>query len=202
MEVKPQRNTLVFSSVSRDSLVQSPCLDRWYTVFASNTTLTAEIPKLLTRRPQCPLQFIMHTAFCGSTLLARYLEGLPHCLVLKEPQVLGQIAPCCRIRNAHRANPICGQTGSQAVFAMLARGYPSDNAVVVKASSTCNSLGNALLDHDDRTKIVFLYSCLRIFLLQVLKSADRRQWLGRHMEYMAGSMARVPFLSGIDARRI
>jgi hypothetical protein len=201
MAVNPQRNTLVFSSMSRDTLIQSPCLDRQYTALASNTILTAEIPKLLTRRPQRPLQFILHSAFCGSTLLARHFEELPHCLVLKEPQVLGQIAS---LKDQKRApgNRDLWADWFQVVFAMLARGYPSDNAVVVKASSICNSLGNALLDHDGKTKIVFLYSCLRTFLLQVLKSADRRRWLGEHIGFLAGPMAQVPFLSATDAANL
>ena len=199
MAIKPQRNTLVFASMTRESLVQSPCLDRWYTVFASSTMLMAEIPKLLSRGPQRPLHFILHNAFCGSTLLARHLEGLPHCLVLKEPQVLGQIA-ILKNRELVPSEPDRWADWFEVVFAMLARGYPSDREVVVKASSTCNTLGNALLDHDKNTKIVFLYSGLRTFLLQVLKSKDRRQWLRKHMEdVLAGQMTQVPFLTGTRA---
>lgn len=196
MAITPRRNTLVFASVTRENLVQSPCLDRWYTVFASNTTLMAEIPRLLGRRPQRPLHFILHNAFSGSTLLARYLEGLPHCLVLKEPQVLGQIA-ILKDQEPMPGEPDRWADWFEVVFAMLARGYPSDTEVVVKASSTCNTLGNALLDHDKNTRIVFLYSGLRMFLLQVLKSKDRRQWLRKHVEdVLAGLMTQVPFLAG------
>jgi hypothetical protein len=198
MEIKPGQNILVFVSMSRDTLIQSVALDGGWAVLTSDTTLKADIPKLLRRRPQRTLQFILHSAFCGSTLLARYLEALPHCLVLKEPQVLSQLAKL-KGRELATGQPDWWPDWFEVVLAMLARGYDSDSAVVVKASSTCNSLGNKLLDHDERTRIVFLYSCLKTFLLQVLKSEDRRRWLRKHMDDLARSMARVPFLAGIRA---
>src|SRR5437016_1126205 len=38
-----------------------------------------------------PIHYILHTAFCCSTLLARYFELLPECFVMKEPQLLAQM---------------------------------------------------------------------------------------------------------------
>jgi hypothetical protein len=81
---------------------------------------------------------------------------------------------------------------------MLARPYPLDQTIVVKASSTCNWLGHCLLDHDERSKIVFLFSSLRTFLLQVLKSRERRSWLRHHMKFLSRPMAQVPFLKEIS----
>ena len=91
MQIDVKRNTILFALMSRGTFRQSSFLDRRI-VRAGATTLMAEIPKLATRQPVQPMQFILHVAFCGSTLLARYLETLPHCLVLKEPGVLGPAA--------------------------------------------------------------------------------------------------------------
>src|SRR5277367_3209419 len=39
-----------------------------------------------------PVHYIFHAAFCWSTLLARYLELIPPCFVLKEPLFRTQMA--------------------------------------------------------------------------------------------------------------
>jgi hypothetical protein len=85
------------------------------------------------------------------------------------------------------------------VFAMLARAYPSDTAVVVKATGMCNWMANSLLDHDEKTKIVFMFSPLRLFLLQILKAEHRRHWLRKHIEFLARPMSQVPFLMDLEA---
>jgi hypothetical protein len=155
------------------------------------------MPKLVTQRPRCPIQFILHGGYCGSTLLARYLEELPHCLVLKEPDVLGQLS------SFKNLPPAPGQADRwddqfRVVFALLARAYPSDTAVVVKASSMCNWMANSLLDHDEKTKIVFMFSPLRLFLLQILKVEHRRAWLRERMEFLVRPMSQVPFLMNLE----
>jgi hypothetical protein len=189
------RNIIVFAMMSRDTFRQSIFLDRWM-VRAGSTTLLAEIPKLLTRQAALPLQFILHVGYCGSTLLAQYLETLPHCLVLKEPDVLGQLLSLKR----GIPDPADGQWAEwfKVTMALLSRGYPGDCAVVIKAGDI-NSMGHLFLDHNQRTKIVFLFTPLRTFLLQVLKVDDRRQWLREHMQLLRWAMARVPFLSEIAA---
>jgi predicted O-linked N-acetylglucosamine transferase (SPINDLY family) len=189
------RNMIVFAMMSRDTFRQSTFLDRWM-VRAGSKTLLAEIPKLLTRQAALPLQFILHVGYCGSTLLAQYLETLAHCLVLKEPDVLGQLLSLKRGIPA----PADGQWAEwfKVTMALLSRGYPEDRAVVIKAGDI-NSMGHLFLDHNERTKIVFLFTPLRKFLLQVLKLDDRRQWLREHMQLLRWSMARVPFLSEITA---
>ena len=39
-----------------------------------------------------PSHYIFISAFCCSTLLARLLDRVPNCMVLKEPGVLGQLS--------------------------------------------------------------------------------------------------------------
>ncbi len=78
--IDAERQIIQFTQMSKDSYRQSTFLDRRI-VRAGATTLMAEIPKLITRQTMQPLHFILHVAFCGSTLLARYLETVPRCLV-------------------------------------------------------------------------------------------------------------------------
>ncbi len=194
MKINTQRNTILFVQMSRESFRQSAFLDHSI-VLAGKTTGHAKIPKLLHRTAELPIHFILHTGFGGSTLLARYLEGLPRCLVLKEPMLLGELST---LRNdaAPGCEPESWHDWFEVTFALLARGYPTDDAVIVKVPD-CNWMGSLLLDHDARTKIIFLAAPLKVYLLQILKAKYRRQWLREHMRQQRRPMAQVPFLSAI-----
>lgn len=202
MRIDSLRDVMLFVPMSRDAFRQAAFLDMRDVVPPGGaTTLRAPMPKLLTRHPLCPIQFILHGGYGGSTLLARYLEELPHCLVLKEPDVLGQLSS---FKNQPLAPGKPDRWGDQfkVVFAMLARAYPFDTAVVVKASCMCNWMANSLLDHDEKTKIVFMVSPLRLFLLQILKVEHRRRWLREHMKFLVRPMYQVPFLMDLEAENL
>ena len=196
MQIDAQRNSILFVQMSRQSFKQSVFLDR-RAVRAGRTTLSTEIPKLMGRQAERPMHFILHGAFCGSTLLARYLETLPNCLVLKEPSVLFQLS---RLRDSSpaEAEPTPWHDRLRVTLALLARGYPGDRAVIIKANDRCSWMGNLLLDHDASTKVIFVSAPLRVFLLQVLKMDDRRQFVRARVEQLGGAMARVLFLSGVE----
>jgi hypothetical protein len=186
MRIDPLRDVMLFVRMSRDAFRRAAFLDvREIFPPGDAVTLRAPMPKLLTRHPLCPIQFILHGGYGGSTLLARYLEELPHCLVLKEPDVLGQLSS---FKNQPLApgKPDRWDDQFKVVFAMLARAYPSDTAVVVKASTMCNWMANSLLDHDEKAKIIFMFSPLRLFLLQILKAEHRRHWLRKHAYAILG----------------
>ena len=196
-KIDVRRNIIEFALMSRDTFRRSAFLDRRI-VRAGRTTLMAEIPKLLTRQAGQPLQFILHVAFCGSTLLARYLETLPHCLVLKEPGVLGQLSTLKNTIPTPADRQLWAKWFS-VTMALLSRGYPEDLAVVIKAGDICNWMGSLFLNYNESTKIVFLFIPLPTFLLQALKADHRRQWIREHMQVLRWSMAKVPFLSEISA---
>jgi Uncharacterised nucleotidyltransferase len=201
MQIDPLRNTLVFVQTSRECFRQSAFLDE-RAVLPSRITHSTKIPKLLRRQAERPTHFILHSGFCGSTLLARYLEQLPYCFVLKDPAVLSQISWLGNNPPAP-GEPDSWDGWFRVILALLERGYPTDHAVIIKASHDCNWMGNLLLDHDARSKTVFLFSPLKVFLLQVLKAEHRRRWLRQYMQqqYLQPSrrMIQVPFLSAIAA---
>jgi hypothetical protein len=81
---------------------------------------------------------------------------------------------------------------------LLARRYPTDDAVIVKAApDLCNWMGNLLLDHDADTRIIFLHAPLRVFLLQILRREGRRHMARKNLQSLSQPMAQVPFLSAI-----
>jgi hypothetical protein len=188
-----QRNAALFVQMSRKAFQRSSFLDKRI-VRAGSTRFYADLQQLapqLSRKPDRPVHFILHGAFCGSTLLARYLEELPHCLVLKEPMLLAQLAG------------VQGGVGPswaewfETTMALLSRAYASDTAVVIKTNDACNWMGSRLLDHDRQTKIIFLASPLRFFLLSTLRTEERRSWVRTRVRELRAHLAQVPFLAEI-----
>lgn len=115
-----------------------------------------------------PGHFVLHTAYCCSTLLARYFELIPSFFVLKEPQLLTQVALM-----ANRSFPQWDEV-FRLCLRLLMRTYEPSEAVVVKANVPCNVLGRTLLDLNDRSTITFVMAPLRQFMLSALKTKLRR----------------------------
>jgi hypothetical protein len=155
-----------------------------------------------------PVHYVFHTAFCCSTLLARYLDLIPPCFVLREPGILAQIAmlrprgnPASNLgHSASTADE--GQTLLNLVMRLLTRTYASEDIVIIKVSDFCNSLGDALLKVDTRSRIVFLYVPLRTFILSVLKRQSRRVWLRRRLRDTRKVAGSFPELASVDPGRL
>ncbi|WP_428267764.1 hypothetical protein [Haliangium sp.] len=95
-----------------------------------------------------PPRLVLHTGYCGSTLLARVLGQAPGVLVLREPVPLLQLGLA-------RAEPerLCGRDWDQMLaltLALLSRTLAPADLVVVKATSLCNVMLPALLAPERR----------------------------------------------------
>jgi hypothetical protein len=137
------------------------------------------------------VHYILHTAYCCSTLLARYFELLPGCIVLKEPHLLAQIA----LAEGQAAR---WQDTFELVARLLTRTYQANEMAVIKTHVPCNTLGQKLLDQNARATITFLVPPLRAFLLAVLKSKDRRQRVRSWSRHLARVAAQPPQLAAIS----
>jgi hypothetical protein len=139
-----------------------------------------------------PTLYILNTAFCGSTLLARYFELLPSCFVLKEPRLLAQLA-------SERSIPDeCWKQCFDLCIRLLTRTYTQGQTIIIKPLESCNILGRRLLDSDSCSSITFLGSPLRHFLLAVLKSSDRRDWICRRAQTVCDEASDCRLLCAID----
>lgn len=151
-----------------------------------------------------PVHYVFHTAYCCSTLLSRYLDLIPPCFVLREPGLLAQIAMLRPSRHpaANVARRLAGTEEWQALMdlalRLLTRTYAAKDIVVIKVNDLCNSIGDALLQVDDRSKIVFLYVPLKTFILSVLKSQSRRVWLRRRLRDTRKAAEAFPELASVD----
>jgi hypothetical protein len=139
-----------------------------------------------------PALYILNTAFCGSTLLARYFELLPSCFVLKEPRVLAQLASEKSIFDA------CWKQCFDLCIRLLTRTYTPGQTVVIKPLESCNILASRLLCSDSCSSITFLGSPLRHFLLAVLKSSDRRDWIRKRAQNVRDEASDCHLLCTVD----
>jgi hypothetical protein len=108
------------------------------------------------------VHFIFHTAFCGSTLLARAFDQPGISFGLKEPRILIDLAVEARLG---RLPPSL----LQLVVRLLARPFAPGEVVVVKPGNEANNLMEALLDCSPASRALLLSSSLEDFLLSVAK---------------------------------
>ncbi len=113
--------------------------------------------------------YILHTAYCCSTLLARYFELLPSCFVLSEPPLLAQVATTTELPGNR------WQEVLDLAVRLLTRTFAPNDIPVIKTHVPCNVIGGQLLVHNPEASVTFLFTPLRSFLLAVLKSPTRQQ---------------------------
>jgi hypothetical protein len=203
MQIDLPRKRVLFFEMSRDDYRRSVFLDN-RAIRSRSGLYAADLDALTTGlqgfSPSHPVHYILHGAFCASTLLARYLEVLPGFFVLKEPGLLTQLA----VMKDDLSGDFGGSRDAIAArwdswldmsTVLLARAYQDDHVVIIKASDLCNWIGHLLLAQSRRTKILFLSSPLKPFLLSVLKSEDRRTWVRHRLRNSAERLARIPFLA-------
>lgn len=112
-----------------------------------------------------PLHFILHSAFCASTMLARGFNLPGISMGLKEPVLLNDIVGWRR-RGADRA-AVAERLDHG--LRMLSRPFGEDQAVVVKPSNVFNSLAPVALTMRPAAKAILLYAPLTVFLVSVAR---------------------------------
>ncbi|MFN3451724.1 MAG: hypothetical protein ACK4ZE_06155 [Sphingorhabdus sp.] len=111
------------------------------------------------------LHFILHSAFCASTMLARGFNLPGVSMGLKEPVLLNDIVGWRR----RGAAPAAVAERLDHGLHMLARPFKGDAAVVVKPSNVFNALAPLALTMRPNTKAILLYAPLPVFLVSVAR---------------------------------
>ncbi len=174
-------NALQFLQMSRESYRNSVFLDVRTRHIGKSTHFVNLDDVLLasasTGAKTGGVHYILNTAFCCSTLLARYFELFADCFVLKEPSLLTQLALTPEsIPRWEEAFQVC--------LKLLARTYLDNERPVIKVHEACNILGNRLLQ-DTEITITFLSTPVRRFVLSILKAEFRRQWVRKRVNQMS-----------------
>jgi len=125
------------------------------------------------------LQFLFHSAFCGSTMLVRALDRAGMAMGLSEPATLNDMV-------GFRQRGADGRTlarAADAALRLLARPYGAGEAVVVKPSNLVNPLAELLLALQPEARAVFLHAPLETFLISVVrKGLHCRLWVRELLE--------------------
>lgn len=125
------------------------------------------------------LQFLFHSAFCGSTLLTRALDRPGLAMGLSEPLMLNDVVGFRR----RGADPRAVARMADAALRLLARPYGVGETVVVKPSNLINPLAELLLALQPSARAVFLYAPLETYLISVArKGLHCRLWVRELLE--------------------
>ncbi|MGO4223058.1 hypothetical protein AB4Y64_14545 [Lysobacter sp. TAF61] len=118
--------------------------------------------------PAAPPAWLLHTSFCGSTLLARALHVPPHQVALKEPLVLRRLGDA---RHAGRSlGDLCELSAR-----LLSRPWSPGGGVLVKATHAALNVAPDLLAAIPASRAVVLTSSLDDFLVSNLKKSAETQ---------------------------
>jgi hypothetical protein len=162
-------NTLQFAWLARADHSDLTFLADEYLQQAQPPVVTLPLPEVQAASAAIvapALNYVFHSAFCCSTLLARALDVPGVAIGLKEPQILNELA------DALRAQALPRDVLATAIR-LLARPFGTGEKVVVKPSNVANALGSALLDLEQGSRAIFLYAPLPRFLRSI---ADKGLW--------------------------
>ncbi len=184
----PARREFVFARTTRDEVSRQVFLDaRWQR--SDNGSLRLPLDAVIASLPPANppaslpmLNFIWHTSFCCSTLVARALDRPGRSLSLREPKVLVALADALRAGLFPNSLPALTL---DAAFTLLGRAPEPGCRITVKPSN----FANVLLRQAARRsggKALFLYSDLASFLVSVAKGGVQQ---GRYVRRLFGNIA-------------
>jgi hypothetical protein len=191
-----QRRLVTFIRMTQEAYADSVFLDYYNTPYVGNP-ITLRIDDVVfacrsSSAPTAKAHYILNTAYCCSTLLSRYFESLPNCLVLREPRLLAQVAAMMDEEDPRWEQflDVC--------LKLLLRAYEPGQAVVIKPYEPSNRLAKTILDRDPNATVTYLITPLKSFLLSVLKLEERREWARGRVASAARDASRYGALSGIS----
>jgi hypothetical protein len=136
-----------------------------------------------------PVHYVLHMAFCCSTLLGRAADCLPGVFCLREPAPLNRVTMWAeRERDAGGYDPEWQPSPEidawlRVVYVLLQRSYPGGRCNVVKTLPQSTVVAPWLLARDGRSRALFLFVDPTTFLCQTLRTPRRRAWTRRSLTF-------------------
>ena len=152
--------------------------------FLTDEYLPHDAPRLVLKRldviaalaghTAAPLHFILHSAFCGSTLLAKAFDCPGASTAFKEPVVFNDLIGW---RQRGASLPVW-TTVTRDILAAIARPFEHQETVVAKMSNVVTAMAPELLDASPSSKAILMYAPLETFLTSVAKKGmEGRLWV-------------------------
>ncbi|MGD8378788.1 MAG: hypothetical protein PVJ40_05985 [Gammaproteobacteria bacterium] len=177
-------------------------------VFLDHRTVTADPDPLVLPLPMLreaawqhrarrPDAFIFHTAFGGSTLLARALDRPGRVLSLREPYLLHKL--CMQRRLAERDGR---QVQDEALLAdcltWLARSFGPQEATLIKTTDSALNLAPDLLRLAPESRAIVLYQALPDFVPTMLKHPERLDYLAACLDRARHDLTGLATVADLD----
>ena len=170
----PTNDTVHFVSVDRNARRRVPFLTDENIGNSNEPLVLARSAVTVPETASAEINFIFHSAYCCSTLLANAYDRPGQAFSLKEPVILNDIVGW-RQRGAE-PNAV-GKVLNDALR-LLARPFTPGEIGVVKPSNVVNGLAKASMGLRPRSRAVLLYAPLEIFLGSIAnKGLFGRLWV-------------------------
>ena len=125
------------------------------------------------------LRYILHTAFCCSTLLARCLDLPGKSIAFREPNVLMQLSNHKRLGVAGAGLP--SHQLLDLSVRLLAKTANTGEAAIIKPTNAANNLAADILRAGSTAGVLLLYSKLEYFLASIIKKGEECRAFVRHL---------------------
>jgi hypothetical protein len=166
-----------FLKVTEDSYRQSPFMDQ-RVMYTDGQLIRLPIDTVLNRLTQIPKQtvpmdFLFHSSFCCSTLLAKSLDAPGRTLVLREPWPVYQLSA---IQQRLTDSGLWDSNRTMLmniVLTLLSKRFNSSEHILIKPANTANNLIDDLFFSQPSAKGILLYSKLDNFLVSYLKQKNQ-----------------------------
>jgi hypothetical protein len=197
-----ESNKAEFLQMSRDAFSQSIFLDRRIHAL-STSTLQLDLEDIYSNHcpkvdPTTKFCYIFHMAHCGSTLLARAMDLINENIVYREPSALRQLG--LMASDSYGREPaIDWDNLLNFTLSQLGKAYKNNSPVIIKANVPVNFCIPELLDINNHTRAILLYSNFENYMLSILKADTHRNWLNIISNQLAPS---IQHIIGIDKTQL
>jgi hypothetical protein len=157
---EPSMDTVHFAHVPREAHRRATFLIDEQLPLAGEPIVLRRQEVLAARPTQAPINYIFHSAFCCSTLLARAFDVDGAAMGLKEPMILNDVVGW-RLRGG---DPKKVAAALDCALVLLARPFAPGETVVVKPSNIVNGLANAMLALRPNARALLLFAPLETYL--------------------------------------
>lgn len=123
-------------------------------------------------KPGSKVNYIFHSAFCCSTLLARCLDMDGKILSLREPNLMLDLANLKRFNHPIYADPERWIETLSLAISLLAKPMDNRQGVLIKPTNITNNIIPDLLESSPASRAILLYSNLRSFLISLIKKGQ------------------------------